>query len=138
MNANAVQANRTQDESRYQTSLLTQIKDNLMANGNGTTKWVLIAVWTLTAALGGLVWEMTDDGIDKNAVAATAAQASADANRDRVDSLEYHIKEIKLEQRVANKEQNIQLAEIAKRVGARVTIDSASVVVDTVFVKDST
>ena len=117
---------------------MAQIKGNLMANGNGTTKWVLVAVWLLTCALGGIVWEMIDDGIETNAVAATVASKKADANKENIDSLDYYVKELRLEQRVATKEQNIQLEQIAIATGAKVTIDTSTVVVDTVYVKDST
>lgn len=138
MNGNVSLAERKQRRANSPTSLMAQIKGNLMANGNGTTKWVLVAVWLLTCALGGIVWEMIDDGIETNAVAATVASEKADANKENIDSLGYYVKELRLEQRVATKEQNIQLEQIAIATGAKVTIDTSTVVVDTVYVKDST
>lgn len=117
---------------------LTQLKGNLMANGNGTTKWVLVAVWLITCALGGIVWEQVQDSVGASLEAATMATGKADSNKEDIDSLGYYIKELKLEQRIVTKEQNIQLGEIAKQVGAKVTIDTINVVVDTVVIKDST
>ena len=125
---------RQQRKSGRIHSLMTQLGNSM----NGTLKWILIAIFAITSALGGIVWENVDDGIDQNAVAATLANTKADDNKDEIDSLGYHVKELKLEQRVATKEQNIQLEQIAIATGAKVTIDTSTVIVDTIYVKDST
>jgi hypothetical protein len=105
---------------------------------NGTLKWILVALWGVTMAIGGIVWELTRGHIEANERIALVAQSEAKENKEIIDSLSYHVREVQLEQRIQNKEQNIQLAEIAKSVGARVTIDSGNVVVDTVIIRDST
>jgi hypothetical protein len=95
-----------------------------MANGNGTWKWVAVALWGLTMTVGGFAGKAVVGNIDGNSDSIAANTDSIHEVKNRADSayLSLHRRMDQLE--VCAVKQSIQLGEIAKAVGAPVVVDT--------------